>query len=120
MYARQRGVTFIGWLFLLVPIAMVGYTGIRVIPIYLNYMRVARALDQTATEAKSDDVNLKQLRTSISRRFEIDSVEYPDINDVSIRREGQTWTLEAKFEDSAPLFGNLSILVSFDKVARTG
>ena len=27
MYSKQRGVTLIGWLFLLVPIAILGYAG---------------------------------------------------------------------------------------------
>ena len=48
MRHSQRGVTFIGWLFLLVPVAIVVYAGIRLTPIYLNYMRVAKSLSQVA------------------------------------------------------------------------
>ena len=29
MIRRQRGVTFIGWLILLIPVAILGYVGIR-------------------------------------------------------------------------------------------
>jgi hypothetical protein len=39
---------------------------------------------------------------------------------VSIQREGRAWTLEAKYEDTAPLFANLSLLLSFDKVVHIG
>ena len=45
MRAHQHGITFIGWLFLLVPIAIVAYAGIRIAPVYLNYMKVSRSLD---------------------------------------------------------------------------
>ena len=41
---RQRGVTFIGWLFLLAPLAVMLYAGIRVGPEYLNYYKVLTAL----------------------------------------------------------------------------
>jgi hypothetical protein len=41
-------------------------------------------------------------------------------NDVSFQREGKAWTLEAKYEDTAPLFANLSLLLSFDKVVHIG
>ena len=41
--SRQRGITFIGWLFLLMPVAIVVYGGIRLAPVYLNYMKVAKA-----------------------------------------------------------------------------
>ena len=37
---KQRGVTMIGWIFLLVPVAIVLYAGIRVGPEYLNYYKV--------------------------------------------------------------------------------
>ena len=40
MMRRQRGVTMIGWIFLLIPVALVLYAGIRVGPEYLNYYKV--------------------------------------------------------------------------------
>ena len=46
MRRSQRGVTFLGWLLLLTPVAIVIYAGIRLTPVYLNYMRVARSLDR--------------------------------------------------------------------------
>ena len=52
MRHSQRGITFIGWLFLLVPVAIVVYAGIRLTPIYLNYMRVAKSLTGLASEAE--------------------------------------------------------------------
>ena len=42
MRQRQRGITFIGWIVLLIPVAIVGYALIRVAPVYLNYMKVAK------------------------------------------------------------------------------
>ena len=52
--ARQRGVTMLGWVFLLIPVAMVGYAAIRLTPVYLNYMRVSKSLNQIADEASGD------------------------------------------------------------------
>jgi hypothetical protein len=121
MYERQRGVTFVGWLVMIIPIALVAYAGMRVTPVYLNYLKVARALDATASNVRSDDsLNREAIRTTLIRHFEIDSIEYPMANDVSIQREGKAWTLEAKYEDTAPLFANLSLLLSFDKVVHIG
>ncbi|HUN27481.1 MAG TPA: DUF4845 domain-containing protein [Steroidobacteraceae bacterium] len=116
---RQRGVTLLGWLFLLIPLATVGYTGIRLVPIYMNYMRVAKSLDQIVTETGAEDT-AQSIRFSIEKRFDIESINFPDFRDVDIRRDGTSWVLEAKYEDTAPLFSNVSILVSFDKVAQSG
>ena len=32
-----------------------------------------------------------------------------------MRRDGKAWVIEADYEDAAPLFANLSLLVTFDK-----
>ncbi len=39
----------IGWLILLIPVAIVIYAGIRLAPVYLNYMKVARVARATLT-----------------------------------------------------------------------
>jgi hypothetical protein len=123
MIRRQRGVTFIGWLFLLIPVAVLGYVGIRLVPIYLNYMRVAHSVEAASTELKGDDVATLTpllIRAAVARHFDIESITFPDVKDVSVMRDGSGWVIEAKFEDSAPIFGNISLVVDFDKVGKIG
>ena len=55
MKNRQRGVTTIGWIFLLIPLVVVLYAGLRAGPIYLNYYKVVQAMKETASQLKSDD-----------------------------------------------------------------
>ena len=120
MRNRQQGVTAIGWLVLLTPFAIVGYAGIRLAPLYLNYMKVVRAIDNAASTAKGGAGDATAIRTAIDRHFEIDMVEFPTIKDIQVRREGGAWVIEAKYEDEAPLFGNVSLHVMFDKTVRSG
>lgn len=116
MRARQRGVTFIGWIVLLVPVAIVGYAGIRVVPIYLNYMKISKALEQVASENKGEDqLNVQAMRNSLEKHLDIDSVTYPKADQINFVREGKGYVAEARYEDVAPLFGNVSLLLSFDK-----
>jgi Domain of unknown function (DUF4845) len=112
----QRGVTFIGWLFLLTPVAIVVYAGIRLAPMYLNYMRVAKSMSEMATEAKSSSVtNPVELRNSLGKHFDIESIERPGLKDIDIHREGDHFVAIADYEDVAPMFGNVSLLVQFHK-----
>ena len=123
MIKRQHGVTFIGWLILLIPVAILVYVGIRLVPIYLNYMRVAQSVTQTATELKTEEpatMTAQSIRSTLGKHFDIESITFPDVKDVSITRDGSGWTIEAKFEDTAPLFGNISMVVDFDKVSKIG
>ena len=114
----QRGVTLLGWLCLLVPVAIVVYSGIRLTPIYLNYMRVAKALTQTANEAHGLDTNAQSLRYSLEKHFDIEGITKPDTRDIDIHRDNDHWVEIADYEDLAPLFGNVSLLVQFHKEAE--
>jgi hypothetical protein len=121
MYRRQRGVTFLGWVILLIPVAIVVYSGIRLLPIYLNYMRVAKSLDDAASAMKGEaGVSTQLIRSSLAKRFDIESITYPDVKDITIRRDGDGWVLEAKYTDGAPLFANVSLQIDFDKIAQFG
>ena len=118
MRSRQAGITFIGWVFLLAPVAIVGYAAIRLIPIYLNYFKVAKALNQTAFEYKGESVlNPAAVRDSIDKRFNIEAVNYPEVKDVAVTHAGDAWTLSVDYEDGAPLFAGISIVVHFQKRA---
>ena len=46
MRHRQRGITVLGWIVLLVPVALVGYVVIRAVPVYLKYSNFSRAIAQ--------------------------------------------------------------------------
>lgn len=118
MRQRQKGVTFIGWLFLLAPLAVVAYACIRLTPLYLNYMKVAKAVSQTATEYKGEQqINPTAVRASLQRRYDVDSIDFPDIKSITVMRDGQDWVIEANYEDTVKLFAGLSLLVHFDKRA---
>jgi hypothetical protein len=119
MRNRQRGVTALGWLFLLAPLAVVVYAGIRLMPVYLNYMKVVRALDLVASDGASNG-DISAIRTTIDRHFEIDMVDYPTAKDIKVTRSGAGFQVEAAYDDEAPLFGNISLHIVFDKVVKTG
>ena len=120
MRNKQLGVTAIGWLILLTPFAIVGYAGVRLLPLYLNYMKVVKTLEGTASELKSGGASASAIKSSIDKHFEIDMVDYPTTKDFKITRDGGTWTVEANYDDEAPLFANISLHVNFDKVVKMG
>jgi hypothetical protein len=120
MRAKQRGLTFIGWLVLLVPLAIVFYAGIRLAPVYLNYMKVVHSLDAVQSEFKTDTATAAGIRDSLQKHFDIESVDYPNVKDVQVTRDGHVWVIDASFDDQAPLFSNISIQVAFHKVVQIG
>ena len=116
MTRRQRGVTMIGWIFLLVPVAIVLYAGIRVGPRYMDYYKVITALKETASVLKSDETLSPQtIQAAIERKFTAQYVDNVAPKDVALAKGDNGWEMTVDYEEETPLFGNLSILTSFKK-----
>jgi Domain of unknown function (DUF4845) len=118
MRRHQRGITFVGWLFLLAPFAICLYAAIRITPVYLNYMKVTHTLESITTEIPNETATEGGIRNTIGKHFQIDSLDYPDVKDLKVTRDNGTWKVEANYEDQAPLFANVAILITFDKVVK--
>jgi hypothetical protein len=118
MRKQQRGVTMVGWLILFIPIGIVFYAGIRVSPLYLNYMKVVHTLDSIASELSNEGQTADGIRTQIGKHFQIESVDYPDIKDLKITRVNNVWQIEANYDDQSPLFANIAILITYDKIVK--
>ena len=118
MRHSQRGLTMIGGLILLVPVAIVAYAGIRLAPVYLNYMRLSQSIAQTAGEFKAEEAGpagATSFRNALDKRFEIEGIDHPTSKEIDVHRDGDHWVAIADYEDQAPLFANISILVQFHK-----
>lgn len=120
MRARQRGVTAIGWLILLIPFAIIIYACIRLLPLYLNYMDVARSLSELQSEYQAGGATPDSIRSSLQKHFDVDGLDYPAVKDISITRSGRGWRIEAAYYDQAPLFGGITLQVAFDRTVTLG
>jgi hypothetical protein len=113
---RQRGVTMIGWIFLLIPMAVTLYGAIRVAPVYLNYFKVVTAMKETASQLKSDETLSPQaIRGALEKRFDTGYVDEINVKDIAVARAPEGWTMTADYEKAVPLFGNLHLLMVFNK-----
>lgn len=116
MRKSQRGVTFLGWLILLLPVAVLVYVGIRLTPVYANYLAVARSLEQVGNEfAGEEQLNPGAVRSSLEKRFDVDSINHPTVKEIDVHRSDEGWVVIADYEEVAPLFGNVSLLIQFHK-----
>jgi hypothetical protein len=102
----------------MVPMAILFYAGVRLTPVYLNYMKVAHTLTNIVGEIPNDGQTAEGIRNAINKHFIVDELDYPSAKDLKITRDNGTWTIEAAYEDQAPLFTDIAILVTFDKTVR--
>lgn len=118
MRRYQRGVTFIGWVILMIPFVLVFYAGVRLTPVYLNYMKVAHALETVAAEVPNEGATADGIRNIVNKHFIVDEVDYPQAKDIRVVRDNGAWAMEASYDDQAPLFFNAAITVTFDKKVK--
>ena len=116
MKHRQRGVTMIGWIFLLIPVAIVLYAGMVAGPKYLNYYKVVQAMKETASQLKSDDtLNPQTIKFALDKRFDTGYIDSPTVDDIAIAKGENGWEMTADYEQTADMFGNLALLMKFKK-----
>jgi Tfp pilus assembly protein PilE len=115
MRHHQRGMTFVGMLFVLAMVGLLVYAGIRITPLYLNYMKVSRSMEATAADFKGDSVDQAALRRTLEKHWQIEDIDSVDPKDVEITKDEGTTVLHVVYDDSSPYIANLSLTMHFDK-----
>ena len=119
MRNSQRGITLVGAIILAIFIGLFVYAGIRLTPLYVEYMNVARALERIKSESTGGET-ANSIRVALDKRFSIDYIDSVSAKDIEINRDGGTWNVKADYDATAPFFANVSFLVHFEKSVSFG
>ncbi len=115
--SRQAGMTTLGLIILVTFIGLFAFGGIRLTPIYLNYMKVAGVVSGVQDEFDGANATRAMIRKSISRRFDIESVGVISAKDVTVTKVDGGYEVAATYSHKAPFIANVSFLVDFDSRA---
>jgi hypothetical protein len=118
MRKHQHGMTFIGLLCILALVGVILYAGIRLAPLYLNYMKIARTLEAVATEVKGDNPDPQLIRGLIDRHFNIEDPSSITAKDVEITKSEDGIEMHVAYDDSVPYVANVSLAVHFEKTVK--
>ena len=112
---RQTGITTLGFLILGVLIGAFAFAALRLMPVYLNYMKVVGVINSVFEEFDRQNPTRAVIRSSVSRRFDVDSVSIIGWRDVTITAVDGGFEVAAVYDHRAPFISNISFLVHFDK-----
>ena len=118
MRHRQRGMTFIGLLLIMAMAGVLVYAGIRLTPVYLNYMKIARTMESVATEMQAGSIDEGAIRRSLERHWEIEDISRIDSTDVQIKKGDSGVSLHVDYDDQVPFIANVSLIAHFDKTVK--
>jgi hypothetical protein len=112
---QQAGMTTLGLILLVLFVGLFAFAGIRLTPIYLNYMKVVGVVDGVTQEFDGQGATRAAVRTSISRRFDIESVGVITAKDVKVTTVDGGLEVAATYSHKSPFIANVSFVVDFDK-----
>jgi hypothetical protein len=105
--------TGIGWLIVLGLIGFFALLTLKMLPSYLEYYKIVSTLESLEKESGFDTP--AEIRTLLERRFEISYVNSLLPREVVIKSAGKNYSVRAKYVSKVHLFGNVSVVMAFDK-----
>jgi hypothetical protein len=109
----QRGITFIGFLMVLVVVGFFAYTAMRLVPVYTEYFSVVKAMKAVAGEVGVASKQPGDIRNMLLRHFDISYVDSVRPNDIRISRDRNP-SINIAYEVRKPFVANIDLLVRFD------
>ena len=114
---RQRGVTFVGMIFIATLIVLGAIIALKLVPAYIEYATVVQHLRELA---RSPDArgSPREIQVLFSKRAQIDNIKAVTADDIEVTREGDSVVLTAAYQTKVKLFGNVSACIDFEASSR--
>jgi hypothetical protein len=113
---RQSGLSMIGFLFVTVVVVTCVMIGFRVLPSYIEYYSVEKALGKALAEAK--DLNsTAEIRRAFQRYADAGYIESVSGSDIDVVKSKNEVTASASWTRKLPMVANVSLLLEFEATA---
>jgi hypothetical protein len=116
MRTQERGLSMVGFLFVAVVVVVCVMVGFRVMPAYIEYYSVHKALEEALANTK--DLNsAAEIRSAFQKRADAGYIESVSGKDLDIVKTKNEVTASATWTRKLPLVANVSLFLDFDASA---
>lgn len=112
---RQRGLTLLGFLIVLIVVAFFGLIIMKLFPVYSEWYAVRRSLSALQQEPGVAAKTPEMIRESLNRKWYISYVKTPTQKNVKVTRRGGEYIVQVAYERRGNLLYNLDYVAVFDK-----
>jgi hypothetical protein len=113
MKRLQSGMTMLGFLITLSVVILLAYCAMKIVPMYIEYFSVKKALASMANDASLDDASKDKIRASFERHILIDYVSVIKPEMLQIESTDTGYSLLIDYERREPLIANLDVVGKF-------
>ncbi|MCE9568985.1 MAG: DUF4845 domain-containing protein [Rhodocyclales bacterium] len=110
----QRGFSLNGVMIGGVIVALVALLAMKVLPDWIEYGKVVKAVKATATDTSLKEASVPQVRAAFARRADIDEIKSISAQDLEVTKEAGELVISFEYTKKIPLFGNLSLVFDFE------
>lgn len=105
---QQRGLTFVGLLIVGILLAFAGVTLARVVPTYIEYMAVQKAVQKAST-----GTTVAEVRSTFDKAAQIDDITSISGKDLDIGKQGDRVVVSFDYSREIPLFGPAYLVMKY-------
>ena len=119
-YARsQKGMSLLGWLVVLAIVAFLASTAFKIIPHYLDYYSIEKAIASVETDKAAEVRTVPEFYAYVNKALMINNIRDLKLEDaLDVQLENNEFRAHLKYEKREPLVQNLDLVVNFDKEFR--
>lgn len=112
---HQKGMTAIGWLLVLALIAFFTLITLRLVPLYLEFGKVASVMESLQNEPGVTNMSRTEIVTLVTRRFDVNDVRDVNPKMIKVSKDKGILTVSIDYERREHLVANVDVVATFDK-----
>ncbi|MFZ1325529.1 MAG: DUF4845 domain-containing protein [Candidatus Contendobacter sp.] len=113
--SKQRGMTVIGLLLVLIVIGFMALVAMKVVPMYIQYFTIKSTIESIRKEPQIAQMSAQDIQNGIEKRFDIGYVNNIAARDLKIRNDRSGRVLDLVYQDERELFYGLFVVLKVNE-----
>ncbi len=115
---RQKGLTLISWIVVIVFLLFQGVIAMNVLPVYISDSSVKEIMEALPNDVKARESSTQGLKSLIAKRLSMNNVYSIKLENIKVQKGRGENIVTIEYEPRGKLVGNLEYIVSFKHEAR--
>jgi hypothetical protein len=111
---KQRGVGFVGMIFVAVGIILAAVLGMKLVPSYIHNAQLAQIFKTIANDPDMRDASIMQVKSAFNKRAEVNNILDISGEDIEITKTNGKLSLSASYSVKIPLVANATLVLEFN------
>ena len=116
--SKQRGLTMISWMVVLILFLFVAVMLMNILPVYMTDATVASVMEALPNDDSAKRSSAKNLRQLVHKRLTLNNVYDIKMNTIKVKKGRGENIVTIEYEPRGTLVGSLDFIVSFKHEAR--